>query len=97
MRIGVIPAGYYEGVNRALSNSGQVLVGGQTAAIVGRVCMNHTMINLDGSDAGVGDEVIIFSDRPADANAVDNLARRHGLFNYNLLTSLSRDVRRTVC
>ena len=44
MTIGVLPLGYYEGVNRVLSNAGVVKVGSKFAAIAGRVCMNHTMI-----------------------------------------------------
>jgi alanine racemase len=94
MRIGILPAGYYEGVPRAFSNTG--LVGYKTSylAIVGRVCMNHTMINLDSTDATAGDEVIIFSSNPKNKNSVDNAAKRHELFNYNLLTALSPDVRR---
>jgi alanine racemase len=96
MTIGVIPVGYYEGLNRALSNTGSVKIGQQQAPIVGRVCMNHTMINLDGIDVQVGDEVVVYSDDPRDANAIDAVAVAHNLFNYNLLTSLSSDVRRTL-
>lgn len=95
MRIGVIPAGYYEGVNRALSNAGVVQVAGQFAPIVGRVCMNHTMISLENVPAAkVGDEVLVYSDQPQDQNAFDMIAAKHHLFNYNLLTALSPDVRR---
>lgn len=96
MRIGVLPLGYYEGVNRALSNVGTVKVGKYSTPIVGRVCMNHTMISLDGVNARVGDEVVVYSDNSADKNAIDNIAHAHNLFNYNLLTSLSYDVRRVL-
>ncbi len=95
MRIGVLPLGYYEGVNRALSNAGVVKVGKHFTPIVGRVCMNHTMISLDGLAATkVGDEVTVYSNDSADRNAVDAIAHEHALFNYNLLTALSHDVRR---
>jgi alanine racemase len=94
MSIGVLPLGYYEGVNRALSNVGEVKVGKQFTPIVGRVCMNHTMINLDGLSAKVGNEVIVYSDDPIDGNSIDAIAYKHALFNYNLLTALSHDVRR---
>lgn len=97
MTIGVLPLGYYEGVNRpALSNRGVVKIGDQFAPIVGRVCMNHTMINLDGMTAQVGDQVIVYSDNPNDPNAIDAIAADFDLFNYNLLTSLSSDIRRTL-
>ena len=94
MRIGILPLGYYEGVNRALSNVGVVKIGTQFTPIVGRVCMNHTMISLDGIDAEVGDEVVIYSDSPTDKNKIDAIAHEHDLFNYSLLTALSSDVRR---
>jgi alanine racemase len=96
MTIGVLPLGYYEGVNRALSNVGVVKVGEHTTPIVGRVCMNHTMISLERIQAKVGDEVVVYSHHPADQNAIDNLASAHNLLNYNLLTALSHDVRRVL-
>jgi alanine racemase len=94
INIGVLPLGYYEGLNRSLSNVGTVKVGGKASPIVGRICMNHTMINLEGTDAQVGGEVIVYSNDPSDPNSIDNIAHKHGLFNYNLLTNLSHDVRR---
>lgn len=95
MKIGILPLGYYEGVNRALSNAGVVRIGSQDAPITGRICMNHTMISLDGIAAATeGSDVVIFSDQPADSNAIDMVAHRHHLFNYSLLTALSPDVRR---
>jgi alanine racemase len=45
-RIGVIPIGYAEGIPRAVSNRGAVLVGGKRAPIVGRVCMNMTLVDV---------------------------------------------------
>ena len=96
MRIGILPLGYYEGVSRGLSNAGFVTVGNTPCPIVGRVCMNHTMVNLEHVEAQIGDKVIVYSNDPADRNAIDQVAAAHKLFNYNLLTALSPDVRRTL-
>lgn len=96
MTIGVLPLGYYEGVSRTLSNTGVVKIGKKFVPIVGRVCMNHTMVILDSTDAKVGDEVIVYSNDPADENAVDTIAHDHDLFNYNLLTALGHTVRRVL-
>ncbi len=93
MKIGVIPMGYFEGVNRDLSSKGVVKIGGKFAPIVGRVNMNHTMFSLEGIDAAQGDEVVVYSDNLTDPNAIDQIAKTHNLFSYNLLTSLSQDVR----
>ena len=96
MKIAILPAGYYEGVNRALSNRGGVSYHEQYLPIVGRVCMNHTMIDLGKNPLHTGDEVIVYSTDPADKNSIDRIARDINLFNYNLLTALSPDVRRVL-
>jgi alanine racemase len=96
MKIGVLPAGYYEGVNRSLSNKGIVKVEDTYTQITGRVCMNVTMISLENTNAQVGSRVVIYSNNPKDANTIDNIAKRYGLFNYNLLASLSPDTRRVI-
>ncbi len=94
MMVGVIPVGYYEGISRALSNRGTVKIGSHQTPIVGRVCMNHTIVSLEGIRAKVGDEVVVYSNNPRDINSIDAIAQTHKLFNYNLLTALSGDVRR---
>ncbi len=96
LRVGVLPLGYHEGVNRALSNKGVVKIGTRFQPIVGRVCMNHTIIGLAGTSAKVGDEVVVYSNASADPNSVDSIAAQHGLFPYSLLTDLSPDVRRVM-
>lgn len=96
MKIGVLPLGYFEGVNRALSNKGVIKIGRRFTPMVGRVCMNHIMLSLEGIDARVGDEVVVYSNDPGDKNTIDNIAAEHDLFSYALLTSLSSDVRRVL-
>lgn len=100
MKIGVLPLGYYEGswslARGAGIQPGEVKIGRQFTPIVGRVCMNHTMASLDGINAKVGDEVVIYSDNPNDRNSIDNIAHDYKLFNYALLTSLSHDLRRVL-
>lgn len=96
MKIGVIPLGYYEGLNRALSNQGRVKIGDTYCPIVGRICMNHTMIDLKDSGTQVGDRVVVYSSNPSDKNTVDGIAQEFNLFDYNLLTLLSSDVRRVL-
>jgi alanine racemase len=94
MTIGILPVGYYEGVNRALSNAGAVSFKGTYLPIVGRVCMNHTMIELADASLTVGNEITIYSPNPAAKNSIDRIAQENSLFNYSLLTALSPDVRR---
>ncbi|MBW3538547.1 alanine racemase [Candidatus Parcubacteria bacterium] len=94
--IGALPLGYYEGVKRALSNRGCVKFKDECLPIIGRVCMNHTMIDLLGSGAKLGDEVTLISRNPIDRNSVESICRQHDLFSYELLTGLSPDVRRVI-
>jgi alanine racemase len=94
MTIGIIPAGYYEGVSRALSNAGSVSFGESYLPIVGRVCMNHTMLELSDSQVATGSEVTVYSSYSAAKNSIDKIAQENSLFNYSLLTALSPDVRR---
>lgn len=100
MTVGVLPLGYFEGLwsiaRGAGKPTGVVKIGNKFTPIVGRVCMNHTIFSLDGIDAKVGDEVIVYSNDPADKNSIDQIAAEHNLFNYTLLTSLSHDVRRVL-
>ena len=59
-RVGVLPVGYYDGYDRGLSGRGWVMVGGRRAPILGRVCMNMTMVDLtDAPEARPGDEVLL--------------------------------------
>lgn len=96
MKIAVLPLGYYEGIPRLLSNSGIVTHDGRSLSIVGRVCMNHTMIDIDNTNLKVGDEVTVISDNKLDPNSIEQIARRHKLFSYELLTGLSSSVRREI-
>jgi alanine racemase len=95
MRIGVLPLGYYEGVPRALSNQGEVTHDTSLLPIVGKVCMNHTMIDLKNTRLTVGDEVTVYSADPSHPNSVARLNERHQL-PYALLVGLSATIRREI-
>lgn len=96
MRVAVLPLGYYEGVPRELSNKGCVTFAAEIFPIVGRVCMNHTMIAVADSNVHVGSEVTVISSDPAAPNSVPQICVRHALFNYSLLTGLSSSTRRLI-
>lgn len=96
MRIGVLPLGYYEGMPRALSNKGKVLFGKHKLPIVGRVCMNHTMIELSGTDLVEGDEVVVISDNTTDPNSFWNIDRHTGVYRYTLMTSINSNLHRKI-
>jgi alanine racemase len=86
-RVGTIPLGYADGVPRtdAMSEGGRFLVRGRSAPVVGRVCMDLTMVDLTDHDAvAEGNEAILFGDEP-DAWEV---AERAGTNAWQALTAI---------
>ncbi len=96
MNIAVLPLGYYEGIPSSLSNIRSVSFNNKFLPIVGRICMNHTMINIEGIDLKFGDVVTVISDRPDDLNSINCLAINHDLFRYSLMTGFSESTRRII-
>ena len=95
-RIGVLPLGYYEWVPRELSNIGHLTYGNKKLAIRGRVCMNHTMIDLSGTKLSAGDSVTVISMDRSKPNSIQSIADNYGLFSYNLLTRMAESLRREI-
>ena len=96
MKIGVIPFGYYEGMPRDLSNKGCVVIARKICPIVGRVCMNHTMIDLTKSTAKIGDTVIVYGGDRSKPNSFYQLAKKSGTISYELMVRLAASIRRIV-
>jgi alanine racemase len=93
--IATVPAGYADGVNRALSNRGQMLVRGQRVPIVGRVCMDLTMLDVGAvKDVQVGDEAVIFGSQGQAGIPADEVARALGTINYEIVCAVSARVPR---
>jgi alanine racemase len=85
-RVGVVAAGYGNGYPRLVSNRGHVLVGGCAAPIVGRVCMDQMMVNLNGRpEASVGDSVLLFGRRGGDELPVWKVAEWAETIAYEVL------------
>jgi alanine racemase len=95
MRIGVVPAGYADGVPRALSNRGAFIVDGALCPIVGRVAMNMTSIDLSAApNAHVGSKVTLLG-RDGDASVdADQWATWCDTINYEIVARLPSDLPR---
>lgn len=94
-RVAVLPVGYADGYNRRLSNCGYVIIRGQRAPVRGCVCMDQTIVSLDGIEAAqVGDEVMIIGQQGKNAIWADELARRTGTISYEVLCGISNRVPR---
>jgi len=84
-KIATIPVGYDDGYNRRLSNNGQVLIKGIRAPIIGRVCMNLSMIDVSHiPDVEIGDEVVLMGKQGNDIITVDEIASKIGTINYEV-------------
>lgn len=88
-RIAVIPVGYADGFRRGPTHWGEVLVRGRRAPIVGRVCMDQTMIDVtDIPDVRQGDEVVLIGSQGDECITVDDVARRLGTINYEVISEI---------
>lgn len=88
-RIAVIPVGYADGFRRGPAHWGEVLVKGRRAPIVGRVCMDQTMINVTHiPDVRQGDEVVLIGRQGSEEITVDEVARRLGTINYEVVSEI---------
>ncbi len=93
--IATVPVGYADGLNRLLSSRGQMLIHGKRAPIVGRVCMDFTMLDVGGIDnVRVGDEAVIFGPQGNDSITVDEMASALNTINYEIVSTITARVPR---
>ena len=93
--IAVIPVGYYDGYDRAISNLGYVLIHGKRAPIRGRICMNMCMVDVtDISDVQMGDEVVLMGRQGDEFLSAEQIASWAGTINYELTTQIQTSVPR---
>jgi alanine racemase len=91
-KIATLPIGYADGLNRRLSNGlGKVMINGVLVPIVGNISMDTCMVDVtDLSKVEEGYEVIVFGENPT----IINLAKAMDTIPYEVLTSISRRVKR---
>lgn len=94
-RIATVSAGYADGYPRALSNQGKVIVRGQYAPIVGRVCMDQFMIDVtDIPSVTVDDEVILWGSDNGLTVSAEEVGAMSMSFNYEIVCGVSRRIPR---
>ena len=92
-RVVMVQVGYGDGYPRALSGVGEVLIGGARRPIVGRVCMDVSVVRLASTDnVSVGDEVVLIGKQGDAEITVDELAHRAGTISYEILTQIGARV-----
>jgi alanine racemase len=83
--IATVPVGYGDGYSRALSNKASMWVAGAARPVVGRVCMDQTMLDLGpGAEAREGDEVVMFGVKDGAGISGESLCEILGTIPYEL-------------
>ncbi|MCM8814312.1 MAG: alanine racemase, partial [Candidatus Omnitrophica bacterium] len=96
-RIATLPVGYADGYPRLLSNKAQVLIRGQCAPVIGRVCMDQVMVDV-GNIRGVrvGDEVVLIGRQARGCIAAEDIAALCRTIPYEITCGIAARVRRLV-
>ena len=81
-----LPVGYADGYNRLLSNQGEVLIKGRRFPVIGRVCMDQTMVDVTNLPlVKVGDEVVLWGRQGHEEITVEEIAEKIGTINYEIV------------
>ncbi|MGH3096851.1 MAG: alanine racemase [Streptosporangiales bacterium] len=92
--LALVPLGYGDGVPRAASNAGPLVVAGRRRRVAGTVCMDQFVVDLGDDDAAAGDEAVLFGARPGEPTAQD-WAETVGSISYEIVTRIGARVPRT--
>ncbi len=93
--IATVAVGYADGYSRALSNCGRMLVRGRVAPVVGRVCMDLTMLDVGHiPGVAVGDEVVLIGTQAKEEISADQVAALMNTINYEVVSALTARVPR---
>jgi alanine racemase len=95
-KIATIPIGYADGYTRLLTGKGQVLINGEMAPVVGKICMDQCMVDVTDlkGDVSVGDEVVLFGRQGDKEIRVEDIARSIGTINYEIVCIIGKRIPR---
>ena len=95
-KLATVSVGYGDGYPRALSSKGYVLVRGQKAPIVGRVCMDQMMVDVTDIENVTRADIVTLIGKDGDAEiTVDEIAALAGTFNYEFVCDLGKRIPRS--
>ncbi len=89
-RLAVLPVGYWDGFDRGFSNNGTVLIQGEHCPVLGRVCMNLTMVDVtDVPQVKPGDAVMLLGSQGHETLSAEDLAVALSTINYEVVTRIN--------
>ena len=95
MRLATIAVGYGDGYHRTISNKGEVLICGKRAPIVGRICMDQTMVDVTHiPQAQIGDEVVLIGSQSTETITAEEVAGWADTISYEVLLGITARVPR---
>lgn len=94
--VATLPVGYADGYTRLLFNKAKVIINGQFAPVVGRICMDQCMVDVTNikGEIKVGDEVILIGEKGGISINADHIAEMLGTINYEVVCMISKRVPR---
>lgn len=92
--LGLVPAGYADGIPRHASGTGPVLVAGKWRTVAGRVAMDQFVVDLGGDIAAAGDEAVLFGPGDQGEPTAEDWARAAGTIGYEIVTRIGPRVPR---
>ncbi|MFA5133608.1 MAG: alanine racemase [Patescibacteria group bacterium] len=95
--IGILPVGYWDGYDRGLSGVGEVLINGQRAKILGRICMNMMIVDLtDIKEYNLFNGVVLLGPSGKDYISAEELAKKINTINYEITTRINPLIKRVI-
>lgn len=96
MKIGILPIGYHDGMDRRLSGFGVVMIGDEICPLIGRVSMNLTTIDISHISACVGDDVIVIDDDIHSPVSLLRQSERASMIPYDMLVHFNKEMYRSI-
>lgn len=94
VRVVTVPVGYGDGYFRSMSGKAQVLIAGKRYPVIGAICMDQFMVNLESNSAYNEDEVVLVGQSGDETITVGDLAEWAGTIPYEILTNINTRVPR---